>query len=227
VAARSLDQVEQVAREIADQFSTNALPIVCDVSDGASVEAMFARVNENLGRGPDILVNNAGIAESATLTRTDDALWNRHLAVNLTGTFYCTRAALPQMIERGWGRVINIASIAGKIGAPYIAAYSASKHGVLGLTRSVALEVAAKGITVNAICPGYVDTDMTTRALENIVKRTGLQEEQALESLTKMSPQNRLVEPEEVAALALLLASEEGRGILGQAINVDGGTVLY
>lgn len=227
VAARSLDQVEQVAREIADQFSTNALPIVCDVSDVESVEGMFARVNENLGRGPDILVNNAGIAESATLTRTDDALWNLHLAVNLTGTFYCTRAALPQMIERGWGRVINIASIAGKIGAPYIAAYSASKHGVLGLTRSVALEVAAKGITVNAICPGYVDTDMTTRALENIVKRTGLQEEQALESLTKMSPQNRLVEPGEVAALALLLASEEGRGIHGQAINVDGGTVLY
>jgi NAD(P)-dependent dehydrogenase (short-subunit alcohol dehydrogenase family) len=131
------------------------------------------------------------------------------------------------MIERGWGRVINIASIAGKIGAPYIAAYSASKHGVLGLTRSAALEVAAKGITVNAICPGYVDTDMTSRAVENIAKRTGLQSEQAMDSIKKMSPQNRLVEPEEVAALALLLASEEGRGIHGQAINVDGGTVLY
>ena len=131
------------------------------------------------------------------------------------------------MIEHGWGRIINIASIAGKIGAPYIAAYSASKHGVLGLTRSAALEVAAKGITVNAICPGYVDTDMTTRGIENITKRTGLRVEQAMESIKKMSPQNRLVEPEEVAALALLLASEEGRGINGQAINVDGGTVLY
>ena len=227
LAARSLDQVEQVAREIADQFSTDAVPLVCDVSDARSVEGMFARVTENLGRGPDILVNNAGIAESAPLTKTDNELWHRHLAINLSGTFYCTRAALPQMIEHGWGRIINIASIAGKIGAPYIAAYSASKHGVLGLTRSAALEVAAKGITVNAICPGYVDTDMTTRGIENITKKTGLAAEQAMDSIKKMSPQNRLVEPEEVAALALLLASEEGRGINGQAINVDGGTVLY
>ena len=227
VAARSLDQVEQVAREIAHQFSTNALPLVCDVSDVESVEGMFARVTEQLGYGPDILVNNAGIAESAPITKTDNELWHRHLAINLSGTFYCTRAALPQMIEHGWGRVINIASIAGKIGAPYIAAYSASKHGVLGLTRSAALEVAAKGITVNAICPGYVDTDMTTRAVENITKKTGLATAQAMDSLRKLSPQNRLVEPEEVAALALLLASDEGRGINGQAINVDGGTVLY
>lgn len=227
VAARSLDQVEQVALQITQQFSTQSLPIVCDVSDVSSVEAMFARLTESLGRGPDILVNNAGVAESAPLTRTTDELWHRHLAINLSGTFYCTRAALPPMIERGWGRVINIASIAGKIGAPYIAAYSASKHGVLGLTRSVALEVAAKGITVNAICPGYVDTDMTTSAIENITKKTGIQAEQAMESIKKMSPQNRLVEPEEVAALAVLLASEDGRGITGQAINVDGGTVLY
>jgi 3-hydroxybutyrate dehydrogenase len=227
VAARSVDQVEQVTQEIAEQFSTRAMPIVCDVADVASVGEMFARVNETLGRGPDIMVNNAGVAQSALITKTPDELWHRHLAINLSGTFYCTRAALPQMIERGWGRVINIASIAGKIGAPYIAAYSASKHGVLGLTRSAALEVAAKGITVNAICPGYVDTDMTTSAIENITKKTGLPAGQATESLKKMSPQNRLVEPEEVAALALLLASEEGRGITGQAINVDGGTVLY
>jgi len=227
VAARSLDQVEQVAQEISEQFSTKALPIVCDVADVASVEGMFARVSEGLGRRPDILVNNAGVAESAPVTRTSDELWHRHLAINLSGTFYCTRAGLPEMIERGWGRVINIASIAGKIGAPYIAAYSASKHGVLGLTRSAALEVAAKGITVNAICPGYVDTDMTTNAIDNITRKTGIQAEQAMESIKKMSPQNRLVEPEEVAALALLLASEDGRGITGQAINVDGGTVLY
>jgi NAD(P)-dependent dehydrogenase (short-subunit alcohol dehydrogenase family) len=112
--ARSLDQVEQVAQEITEQFSTRALPIVCDVSEVASVEGMFARVTEDLGRGPDILVNNAGVAQSAPLTRTSDELWHRHLAINLSGTFYCTRAALPQMIERGWGRVINIASIAGE-----------------------------------------------------------------------------------------------------------------
>ena len=227
VAARTLEQVEQVADEIAGQFQAGALPVTCDVSDVDSVEKMFANVNERFGRGPDILVNNAGIAESAPLTKTNDELWHRHLAINLSGSFFCTRAALPQMVERGWGRIINIASIAGKTGAPYIAAYSASKHGLLGLTRSAALEVATKGITVNAICPGYVDTEMTTRGIENITKRTRLTADEALESLKKMSPQNRIIEPEEVAALALLLASEEGRGINGQAINVDGGTVLF
>jgi NAD(P)-dependent dehydrogenase (short-subunit alcohol dehydrogenase family) len=137
------------------------------------------------------------------------------------------RAALPSMIERGWGRIINVASIAGKTGAPYIAAYAASKHGVLGLTRSAALEVATKGVTVNAICPGYVDTDMTTRALEQIEAKTGRDAADALAAIKRMSPQNRLVTPEEIAALALLLASEDGRGINGQAINVDGGSVLF
>jgi 3-hydroxybutyrate dehydrogenase len=227
VAARTLEQVERVAREVAELNSTNPLALVCDVSDVGSVERLFERVREGFGRGPDIMVNNAGIAESAPITRTDDELWHRILAINLSGTFYCTRAALPQMLEHGWGRIINIASIAGKTGAPYIAAYSASKHGVLGLTRSVALEVAAKGITVNAICPGYVDTEMTTRGIENITKKTRLSAAEAMNSIKKMSPQNRIIEPEEVAALALLLASEEGRGINGQAINVDGGSVLF
>jgi NAD(P)-dependent dehydrogenase (short-subunit alcohol dehydrogenase family) len=137
------------------------------------------------------------------------------------------RAALPAMLEEGWGRIINVASIAGKTGAPYIAAYAASKHGVLGLTRSVALEVASKGITANAICPGYVDTDMTTRGIENITKKTGRSAEQVLEAIKNMSPQSRLITSDEVAAVALLLASVEGRGINGQAINVDGGTVLF
>ena len=227
VAARSLDQVESVAREIEAQFSTKSQGLACDVSDPVSVEKMFEKAQEFFGRAPDILVNNAGIAESAPLIKTTNDLWRRHLEINLNGTFYCTRAALPAMIERGWGRIINVASIAGKTGWPYVAAYSASKHGVLGLTRSVALEVAAKGITVNAICPGYVDTDMTTRGIENITKKTKLSADEAMESLKKMSPQNRIVTPEEVAALALLLASEDGRGINGQAINVDGGTLLY
>ena len=172
VAARTVSQVESVSHEITNQFHSRTLAVACDVSKVKSVEAMFAQAAEFFGRGPDILVNNAGIAESAPISKTDDELWDRHLAINLSGSFYCTRAALPRMAERGWGRIINIASIAGKTGAPYIAAYSASKHGLLGLTRSTALEMAAKGITANAICPGYVDTEMTTRGVENITKKT-------------------------------------------------------
>ena len=227
VAARTAEQVDRVAQELQHQFQSRSLAIPCDVSSSDSVKQMFAEVEKSLGSLPDILVNNAGIAETATLTKTDDETWQRHLAINLSGTFYCTRAALPAMIARGWGRVINIASIAGKIGAAYIAAYSASKHGVLGLTQSAALEVAAKGVTVNAICPGYVDTDMTSRGIENITRKTGISEDEARAALERMSPQNRMVTAEEVAALALLLASDEGRGITGQAINVDGGTVMY
>lgn len=227
VAARTMSQVESVAQEIGNQFKVKAVPVVCDVSQVSSVEAMFRQVSELLGRAPNILVNNAGIAESAPITKTDDELWHRHLAINLSGSFYCTRSALPAMLEQGWGRIINVASIAGKIGAPYIAAYSASKHGLLGLTRSTALEVAAKGITANAICPGYVDTEMTTRGVENITRKTGRSADEAMAAIRKMSPQDRLVTSEEVAALALLLASEEGGAINGQAINIDGGSVLF
>jgi NAD(P)-dependent dehydrogenase (short-subunit alcohol dehydrogenase family) len=227
IAARTPDQIESVAAEISNQTEMNSLAVACDVSNVESVRQMFVDVTKGLGRCPDILVNNAGIAESAPLVKTDDELWHRHLAINLSGTFYCTRAALPSMLELGWGRIINIASIAGKVGAPYIAAYAASKHGVLGLTRSVALEVAAKGVTVNAICPGYVDTEMTARGIKNIVAKTGRPATEVLIAFKKMSPQNRLVTPEEVAALALLMASEEGGSINGQAINIDGGTVLF
>jgi NAD(P)-dependent dehydrogenase (short-subunit alcohol dehydrogenase family) len=197
------------------------------VADSASVAHAFAEAREFFGRGADVLVNNAGIAESAKLWDATDEFWGRHLAVNLSGAFYCMREAMPFMVERGWGRVVNVASVAGKTGAPYVSAYSASKHGVLGLTRSAALEVATKGVTVNAICPGYVDTEMTAHAVENIKAKTGRTSDAALEAIKSMSPQRRLVTPEEVAALALLLASEDGRGINGQAINVDGGAVLY
>lgn len=226
VVARTASEVARVAEEISEQCGVETMHAACDVSSVESVTRAFAAIAEKFRQAPDILVNNAGIAESAPLVKTSDELWHRHLAVNLTGTFYCTRAALPAMIERGWGRIINIASIAGKTGAPYIAAYSASKHGVLGLTRSLALEVATKGITVNAICPGYVDTDMTTRALEIIEAKTSRSAADSLDAIKAMNPQRRLVEPAEVAALALLLASDAGRGINGQAINVDGGTVL-
>ena len=226
VAARTRDQIAEVANEVI-QLGVDSLAIECDVGNPTSVNDAFGRFRKHFGRGPDILVNNAGIAETAPFIKTDEAMWERHLNTNLGGTFRCTQAALLEMVGRKWGRVINIASIAGKVGAPYISAYAASKHGVIGLTQSVALEVASLGITVNAICPGYVDTEMTTRGIENIVARTGISDQEARTALEMMSPQNRMVTPEEVAALALLLASDEGRGINGQAINVDGGTVLF
>ncbi len=227
LCSRTGVELKRVADEIRGECGVDVHYDPCDVSDPSDVKEFFLSTYNAFGRDADILVNNAGIAESAPVTRTDDAHWRRHLAINLDGTFYCTRAALPPMVEQAWGRIINIASIAGKTGAPYIAAYAASKHGVLGLTRSVALEVASKGVTVNAICPGYVDTDMTTRAVEQIEAKTGRTAADALDRIKGMSPQNRLVTPEEVAALALLLASEDGRGITGQAINVDGGSVLF
>jgi len=226
VVARTRKEIEKVASESA-KFGRDSLAVECDVGKSASVTQAFEQTRAKFGRGPDIVVNNAGIAESELFVRSDEDMWIRHLSTNLGGTFRCTQAALPEMIERSWGRIINIASIAGKTGAPYISAYAASKHGVLGLTRSLALEVATQGITVNAICPGYVDTDMTSGAIEKIMAKTGKSSDDALEMIKRMSPQNRLITAEEVAALALLLASEEGRGINGQAINVDGGTVLF
>src|SRR5215212_3233437 len=227
VVARTAAEVERVAEEIrAERGGRSASHGVCDVSDSGSVARAFSEAREFFGRGADVLVNNAGMAESAKVWDATDEFWQRHLAVNLSGTFYCMREALPSMVERGWGRVINVASVAGKTGAPYVSAYTASKHGVLGLTRSCALEVATKGVTVNAVCPGYVDTEMTAHAVENIQARTGRTAAESLEAIKRMSPQQRLVTPEEVAAVALLLASHEGRGITGQAINIDGGTLL-
>lgn len=227
LCSRTQAEIAQVADELRREFSVDVMEDVCDVSDPQDVAEFFLAAFNAFQQPPDILVNNAGIAESAPFVKTEDELWQRHLAINLSATFYCMRAALPDMLARGWGRVINIASIAGKTGAPYIAAYSASKHGVLGLTRSAALEVAGRGVTVNAICPGYVDTPMTARAVETIAAKTNKSADEAVEALKRMSPQNRLITPEEVAALALLMASEEGRGINGQAINVDGGSVLF
>ena len=224
IAARTQTQIEGVADELR-AAGREAWPVVCDVADPESVSDMARMATEQLGH-VDILVNNAGIAPSAPLHKITLDEWNRVLAVNVTGTFLCTQAFVPGMVERNWGRVVNVASIAGKTGAKYIAAYSASKHAVLGFTRSVAAEVAASGVTVNAVCPGYVDSDMTGEAVDRIAGKTGLSREKALQSLLDMSPQKRLIEPEEVAHTVLWLCGDAARSVNGEAIVMDGGALL-
>lgn len=223
VSGRSADVLEETVSAIRG-VGPRAAAIVCDVGDRSQVDDMMARVKKDLGE-PLILVNNAGIAGSAKLSETTDDMWEAMLRINATGAFYCMRAAVPQMVEAKWGRVINIASIAARAGAAYIAAYSASKHALLGLTRSVAAEVATKGITVNAICPGYVDTEMTDRSAAFISARTRRDEKDARKIIEGFSPQQRLMTAEEVASLARYLCSEAARGINGQGIVVDGGSV--
>jgi NAD(P)-dependent dehydrogenase (short-subunit alcohol dehydrogenase family) len=201
-----------------------ATPIVADVTDSRSVSAAFNKAREQFGP-VHILINNAGQAASAKFTDTDETLWNRIMAVNLNGTYLCTREALPDMLKIGSGRIVNIASIAGLRGGAYISAYVASKHAVIGLTRSLALELATKNITVNAVCPGYTDTDIVRDAIANIVRKTGRTEAEALESLVATNPQRRLITPEEVAHTALWLCAPGTESITGQSIVLAGGEV--
>jgi NAD(P)-dependent dehydrogenase (short-subunit alcohol dehydrogenase family) len=201
-----------------------AAPIATDVTDAASVSGAFARARAHFGP-VHILVNNAGQAASAKFTDTDAALWNRIMAVNVTGTYLCTREAVPDMLQVGFGRIVNVASIAGLRGGAYICAYAASKHAVIGLTRSLALEFANKNITVNAVCPGYTDTDIVREAIANIVKKTGRSEAEALASLVATNPQRRLITPEEVAHTVTWLCSPGSESITGQSIVVAGGEV--
>ncbi|MCA3191486.1 MULTISPECIES: SDR family NAD(P)-dependent oxidoreductase [unclassified Cupriavidus] len=196
-----------------------------DITDADEVSAAFARATSE--RGPiTLLINNAGQAHSAPFGKTDLALWQRMLDVNLTGTFLCTQAALPGMLEQGWGRIVNVASTAGLIGYGYVSAYCAAKHGVIGLTRALALELAPKGITVNAVCPGYTETDIVRDAVANIVGKTGRTEEQARAELAARNPQRRLVQPDEVADAVAWLCRPSASAITGQAVPVAGGEVM-
>jgi 3-hydroxybutyrate dehydrogenase len=224
LSARTKKEIDAVAEEVRG-LGVKALAVPADVGKAADVKALFAAARKNLGP-VDILVNGAGIAPSAPLPRTSDEMWDQVLAVNLSGVFYGLREALPEMTGRGWGRVVNIASIAGKSAMPYIAAYVASKHGVLGLTKVAAVEVALKGVTVNAICPGYVDTPMTDDGIARMSEKTGRAPAEIRKHLESLSPQKRMVTSEEVAALALYLCGEAARGITGQGLNVDGGSLM-
>ena len=220
LASRTRSEVEGVAEE-ARRLGATAAAFVADVARSDQVKALFRDA------GPiDILVSGAGVAPSAPLVRTSDDVWRSAIETNLSGTFFCLREALPGMMERGWGRVVNLASIAGKTGYPYIAAYAASKHGVLGLTKVAALEAADRGVTVNAVCPGYVDSPMTDASVARIVEKTGLPAGDVRKRLEDMSPQKRLMTADEVAALVVFLCGDEARGITGQALSLDGGTLV-
>ncbi|SPA25137.1 putative short-chain dehydrogenases/reductases (SDR) family protein [Cupriavidus taiwanensis] len=222
--AGTLQATVQVLREQASAGAIVAF-VTADIADVDSVARAFAAATEHAGP-VSMLVNNAGQAHSAPFMKTDAALWQRMLDVNLTGTFLCTQAALPAMLEAGWGRIVNVASTAGLIGYGYVSAYCAAKHGVIGLTRALALETAAKGVTVNAVCPGYTETDIVRDAVANIVGKTGRTEDQARAELAARNPQRRLVQPEEVADAVAWLCQPSAGAITGQAIPVAGGEVM-
>ncbi len=205
-------------REVAGRIGGDWL--IADVADEAAVVAAMREA------GPvDILIANAGVAETMPLAKTSLEFWRRSMSINLDGAFLCIRETLPGMVERGWGRIITVASIAGQKGFPYGGAYCASKHGLIGLTRAVAAEVLTKGVTANALCPGYVATPIVERNVELIKKRSGLDDDAALDAMAKNNPFGRLVEPDEVAAAAMWLCGPGSDAVTGQTIQIAGGHV--
>jgi NAD(P)-dependent dehydrogenase (short-subunit alcohol dehydrogenase family) len=188
------------------------------------VQAAFTAARNRFG-SVSLLINNAGQAASAKFTDTDETLWNRMFAVNVNGPYLCCRQAIPDMLQAGFGRVVNVASVAGLRGGAYISAYASSKHAVIGLTRSLAVEYAARNITVNAVCPGFVDTDIVKSAVANIVSKTGRSESEALAALVAGNPQRRLIQPREVADTVMWLCRPGAESVTGQSIVLAGGEV--
>lgn len=225
ITSRSPEDVASVGKEVT-KLGRRAYGVRADVSDAKAMVHGFDRVEKELGP-VHALVASAGIARSAAFLKTDDKSWESHWRSNVMGTVNAVRAVLPAMVKRGSGRVVAIASVAGKVGAPYTSAYAASKHAVLGVVRSLAAEHPASGVTFNAVCPGYVDTQMTQESVAIIREKTGMSKSDARARLEGMSPQGRLLSPDEVAGLVAYLCRPEAGGINGQAITMDGGAVQW
>ena len=214
-----------VIQAMADNDPEHLFAVAADVTDPDQVDAAL-KLSESRFGPVEVLINNAGQAQSAPFLKMDMNLWQQMLSVNLTGTMICSQAVLPAMLKSGWGRIVNVASTAGQIGYAYVSAYCAAKHGVLGLTKSLALELATKGITVNAVCPGFTETDLVRESINRVVAKTGRTPEQAMAEFVKTNPQGRLVQPEQVADAVLWLCSEGASAVTGQSISVAGGEVM-
>jgi len=243
LAGRTAAVLEQTARELASALAPELAGtspaasgeaggtavavdfVTIDVTSRESVDQAMAEAARRHGR-IDILVNNAGQAASAPFGKTGADIWHRMMAVNLDGSYHCIQAALPGMLAAGWGRIVNVASTAGLTGYAYVSAYCAAKHGVIGLTRALALELATKGITVNAVCPGYTETDIVKDAVANIMAKTGRSEEQARAELAAGNPQKQLVQPEQVADAVAWLCQPGASAMTGQSLAVAGGEIM-
>lgn len=220
ISGRTLSKLEMLAEELR-QEGRNVWAAACDVSDPAAITRLAAVAKDKLGP-VDILVNNAGIAESAPIARTSLDDWEKMLRINATGAFLCLQTFLPDMLERKWGRIVNVASMAGLMGMPYIIAYTASKHALVGLTRAAGAEVGKHGVTVNAVCPGYVDTPMTDASIDNIVRKTGKTADEARAAMIATMPGGRMIQPVEVATAVLALIEDETGKRNGEAVVIDG-----
>ena len=223
--SRNAGTLEATANRIRKNYSVQVATAAADLTDDAAARKAIGDVTKALGP-PTILVNNAGVALSSPFLKSDAAFWKRLLDTDLMAAVYCAQAVLPAMLEANWGRIVNIASTAGLAGYAYITAYCAAKHGLIGLTRALALEAARSGVTVNAVCPGYTDTEMTEQSVENIMQKTGRTRAEVLASLVSRNPQGRLIRPSEVADAVVWLCRDGSASVTGQSVVIAGGELM-